>query len=307
MRSIVLILMVLALGSAAAHAQTPAATPAGFEAAARAFAANNLPEARRLAALAAAKGDAQAQTMMGYMLSQGMGGARDDAAAARWYGAAARLGEPDAYFGLGMMATDNRGGLSLQHAAGYLRQAADKNHAEAARRLAELYYIGKGVKKDPRQVAYWLEKSAALNDPASAYAAGIMYAEGDQGVPRDVVKARKYLLQAANAGLPDAMSDYGLYLYQGRTGAMDKAGAAQWFAKAAAKGDPTGQFLYAYVLSRGEGVTRNLDEAYGWLVRADVHNDAEDAADRATLRRILEAALTPDQRSRIEARVRTTP
>lgn len=285
---------------------TVAAQP-GFDAAAAAYAAGKMPEARKLAIAAAAKGEVNAQTMLGYLFSQGIGGPLDEAAAARWYGAAARAGEKDAYFGLGMMAMNNRGGLKLEHAAGYLRQAASRNHAEAARRLAELYYVGKGVPQDSKQMVAWLEKAASLNDIPAAYAAGIFLSDGDAGVKADVIKARKYLAQAANAGMPDAMADYGLFLYQGRAGTVDKATAAQWFAKAAQKGAPTGMFLYAYALSKGEGVTRNLNEAYKWLVRAELTNDPDDAKDRATLRSILEAAIPAAQRPALEAAARQAP
>lgn len=288
-------LIPLALATSAAAQVMPAA---------KAYAANNMPEARRLAGIAAARGEINAQTMMGYMLSQGIGGPKDDNAAARWYGAAARAGEADAYFGLGMMAADGRGGLKPEHAAGYLKLAADRKHAEAARRLAELYYLGKGVAKDPKQMMYWLERSANLNDAQAAYAAGTLFADGDAGAPKDLAKARKYLAQGANAGLPNAMADYGLFLYQGRTGTPDKPAAAQWFAKAAAKGDPSGQFLYAYVLTKGDGVTRNLEEAYKWLVRSEASNDPQDAQDRARLRTILEAAIPADKRATLEAAAR---
>ena len=51
--------------------------------------------------------------------------------------------------------------------------------------------------------------------------------------------------------------------------ARDAQAAARFFRLSAERGSPVGQYSYAVVLSRGEGVEEDLAEAYYWARKAE--------------------------------------
>lgn len=83
---------------------------------------------------------------------------------------------------------------------------------------------------------------------------------------------------AAERGFPPAL--VGLGILAQRAGATNP-GAADWFEKAAAAGDPQGQFLYAVALSEGDGRPKDIAGALQWVDRALAAGDALDPQLRA--------------------------
>jgi TPR repeat protein len=95
---------------------------------------------RRGFTLVAAEGGlAGAQNDAGFNAAQGLGVARNDAAAARWYMRAANQGQPNAMHSLAGMYLNGRGVMKLP-ARGYawLQLAADTIHRDAPQREAVL-------------------------------------------------------------------------------------------------------------------------------------------------------------------------
>ncbi len=98
-----------------------------------AFRAGEYAEALRLALPLADKHNAQAMYLLGVIYEQGKGVARDDAAAAKWYGAAVkRAGYASAQYNLARMTLEGRGTAKDEAAArDLLTDAAAQGHTDA--------------------------------------------------------------------------------------------------------------------------------------------------------------------------------
>lgn len=110
-----------------------------------------LKEFKRLAA----KGDAEAQSALGYMYASGHGVKQDYKKAALWY-----------------------------------RKAAEQGHAGAQSNLGVMYASGQGMPQNDKEAASWYLKAAEQGYAAAQFNLGVMYANG-QGVPQDLVQAHK--------------------------------------------------------------------------------------------------------------------
>jgi TPR repeat protein len=145
-----------------------------------------------------------------------------------------------------------------------LQRAASNGRREALAPRGDLFLAGAAGPKDRTRAASVYAQAAAYGDADAAYAAGILYADGDPDPMDDPLKAIGFLRQAAQAGRADASADYGLMLYQGRGVARDLKGAAQWFKAAAEGGDLDGAFYWALVNAKAEGTPQNLELAVQW-------------------------------------------
>ena len=88
-------------------------------------------------------------------------------------------------------------------AAGWLRRAAEMNHAGAQAKLGYLYSSGQGVKQSDFEAFKWFQMAARQGDADAQYNLGVLYREG-QGVQRDEDQAMKWFREAAANG--DAVS-----------------------------------------------------------------------------------------------------
>jgi len=110
----------------------------------------------------AAKGDPNAQFLLGMLYDSGRGVAQDQAVAASWYRKAAKQNHPLAQLYLGLLLYTGEG-VKQDHveAARWFRAAADSGNAEAQFYLGSMYERGAGVKQNPTEAIRWLTKSAA--------------------------------------------------------------------------------------------------------------------------------------------------
>lgn len=156
--------MAVAAGLAAAPALCAQSDIADAQ---RAYVAGRYAEARMLWEPLAEAGDPQAQLGLATLLDVGEGGARDAAAANRWYRRAAEFGLPEAEFNVAVM-TDGGDGVARDAAAAalwYARAAAHGSH-RAQYNLALLYLAGDGVPRNPEQAEEWF-RAAAISLPAA--------------------------------------------------------------------------------------------------------------------------------------------
>lgn len=307
-----------------------------YQAALSAYEDGDFANAFVFAKLAGAGGDAEAQTLVGHLLSRGELGTPDDNQAVKWYLKAAAQGQADAMVALGKLGLEGRGGLSMTDSRNWLEKAANLGRADAMRALSDMYFLGKGtppdaakrknwlikaanqgdalsmrklgdilLEKDAKAALKWYERAANLGDADSAYFAGVMYAENFDIKP-DAKKSAKWLHQAALAGHPAAQADYGLLVYQGHGVPKSIKDAAKWFEKSAKGGDPEGRFLYAYTLAKGEGVKQSFEDAYYWLLRADEESGKTGVEpydrDREELKKRLEQHVSSAAKARARKR-----
>lgn len=185
-----------ALGVALCGA-SPAAPPTEL---AIAYSNRNFEKAAILARALAAKGDRQAQYVLGMMLHDGEGMAQDYGQALKW-----------------------------------LRKAADAGDAGAQDLLGIMYAEGHGVRPDPAEALRWCKVAAANGSRSSMANLGTMYATG-RGVEKDPRQAMKWYRTAAKAGLVSVYYDIGAMYFQGEGLEPDPIEAYAWWTRAVAKG-----------------------------------------------------------------------
>lgn len=128
----------------------------------------------------------------------------------------AEQGDPEAIYRMSMIyehgydtiAPDTTRAISL------LRQAAGLNYPPAANYLGYLYQKGHIIRQDPDSARFWIARAAASGDPKAANNLAFMLLES--GTPAADSIALPYLRQAADAGLPTAITTLANMYAQGR-------------------------------------------------------------------------------------------
>jgi TPR repeat protein len=106
---------------------------------------------------------------------------------------------------------------------------------------------------------------AGGGDAGSQVLLGDAYAAG-KGVAQDLKQAAEWYRKAADKGdVTGAMRLAALYRDGGKGFARDMEQAAGWYRRAAEQGDPGAQGTLGVLYSIGQGVARNDVEAYFWL------------------------------------------
>jgi TPR repeat protein len=159
---------------------------------------------------AAEKGHALAGLRYGLLLSEGVGVKRDLPAAQRWLMQARDNGVPEAALALGDMAARTPATKDkafnekiVQSALSWYEVAAHAGVPSAQFKLANAYFAGVGVPRDPTQAMLWYSRAAQQGLPQAQYALGLMAIGGVAGTV-DPVDGYKWLLLAERGGHPDA-------------------------------------------------------------------------------------------------------
>lgn len=126
-------------------------------------------------------------------------------------------------------------------------------NGEPAKSWLKMQYVWVLDAPNPAQQREKLQQArdgAARGDAESTYKLGLYYLNG-QGVERDPVEARKWMLQAAEQGWVQAQVAMGVTtLPQPAGGDADEA--IGWFRKAAEQGSPVGQYMLGgFLLKQG--------------------------------------------------------
>jgi TPR repeat protein len=109
----------------------------------------------------------------------------------------AAKGDPNAQFLLGMLYDAGKGVKSNQTvAASWYRKAAEQNHLLGQLYLGVLLYSGEGVKQDYVEAARWFKAPADSGYEPAQFYLGSMYANGT-GVKKDNSEAIRWLSKAA--------------------------------------------------------------------------------------------------------------
>lgn len=191
--------------------------------------------------LKAAKGGyAPAMRSLGEMHRNGTGVGKNDVEAFKWYRAAAERGDVPAIYNVGIMYSEGRGvAKDMGQATAWCKKAAEGGLVDAMHTLALLYLPAEGEPGRPGEAVEWLKRAVSKKDVPSMellgrmllfglgidknerdgvkliqkaaefrygpamFLMGRLYAEG-RVVPKSVVKAKKWLGLAAEAGDKDA-------------------------------------------------------------------------------------------------------
>ncbi|WP_282358795.1 tetratricopeptide repeat protein [Pseudomonas sp. PS01303] len=178
--------------------------------------------------LAAGEGEVEAQALLGQILLDGQGIAKDQPLALRWFGI-----------------------------------AAGRGHLMARNMLGRCHEHGWGVAADAAVAAQHYRIAAEAGLDWAMYNLANLLATG-RGVAVDHLQALALYRCAAEIGHAKSMNLLGRYLEEGQVCAADPSAARDWYRCSAEGGDFRGQFSFAAVLA-GEG---RIDEAVVWLEKA---------------------------------------
>jgi TPR repeat protein len=148
----------------------------------------------------AESGDAKAQSQLAFAYLRGSGVKRSIAAAVRWSREAAAKGEPDAEYLLGSLMQSGTGlSRDPKQAFAWFQRSADAGNVKAMHNLAIAYIQGNGTPKDPITAATWFARAAASGYVDSAFDLAVLYEQG-LGVQQNEQQALHWYRVAANAG-----------------------------------------------------------------------------------------------------------
>jgi len=160
-----------------------------------------------------------------------------------------------------------------------LRAAAAAGDMAAQYEIAVRFGDGRGVPRNERQAAYWLELAAKQGLAPAQFRLGGYYEKGI-GVKKDLAAACDLYLAAAAKGNANAMHNLAVLYADGVNGRSDYHTAALWFRKAADRGIADSQYNLAILYTRGTGEPQNYAEAYKWFALAAKQGDVEAANKR---------------------------
>jgi len=136
-----------------------------------------------------------------------------------------------------------------------------------------LYLIQKNqhlqrVKSDECQLTLDIKAHAIkLKEPAYQFLYGDMLLYG-VCVERDAVAGMRFIHEAAEQGLPEALEQIGRYYVQGKFVQQDPQRAEPYLRTAASLGNLNAQLSLAELYLSGEGSPADLELAYHWLFNA---------------------------------------
>lgn len=254
---------------------------------------------------AAAAGHPRAASLLAALYEDGRGTGQDRAEALRWYRVAAEQGQPEAMAALGRLLLQEPGPEARESAWKWLRQAAQmddrdgqyhlgwllaqpgstrdeaqawqlfakaaaQGHVGAQVAAAVQLLAGRGVGKDEKAAAGWLQRAAARQDPVAHYLLARMR-EG--GSAADRAAARDSYRIAATAGHREAQFALATLLAKSEAEA-DRREAVDWFARAHAAGHRTATNSLGEIYRDGIGVLPQLDKARAFFQQAAEQGDA---------------------------------
>ena len=200
----------------------------------------------------AEKGNPEAQFKLGRAYEQGKVLPQDDTLAAKWYRKAAEQGNREAQTNLGFLYREGRGvGKNKQESVKWYRKAARQGDPRAMFNLGVAYYNGDGVEINDVSAYAWFLLAEAAGDTAGGAA------------------ARRSETQMRPGGIGDGLLRVAQMYEDGVDLNPDPAQAVLWYRKAAEKGVPEAEVKLAILLSRGEGVAQNYEEARSWCEALD--------------------------------------
>lgn len=233
-------------------------------------------------------GDTFAQISIGYMLSQGLGVAKNEKEAIKWYEKAALKGDSDAQYNIGCMYETGRGSKQdYNKALEWYSKSAEQGNKFAQEKLGSLYYKGNGVEVDYKKAVHWYTKSAEQGYSQAQNFLGVMYVNG-LGVKKDLDKGYEWILEAAKQGLEvaqenaydicynaakndniGAMHNLAYMCLNGWAGKQDPDKCIELLEMAAEKGFSPSVSALAKIYKDGlYGVTSNQEKALYWQEKA---------------------------------------
>lgn len=172
-------------------------------------------------------------------------------------------------------------------AVNHFRAAAMAGDAVAMNCLAGAVEEGLAQVDEPDATAAdWYRKAAEAGVVQAQSNYGLALMQG-KGVPRDEKAAVDWFVRAADQGDPDVQNWLGLCYQDGRCGVLiDDAEAARWYMRAADSGDADAQAELGAMYKEGRGVEKDDEKALDYFMTA------ADAGSQAALDELRNRGLT---------------
>lgn len=146
----------------------------------------------------------------GLALNEGLGVRKNQALAQQWLMQADKAGVPEAALAMGDMIARTPASRdkavnekAVRTAVTWYQAAAQAGVPSGQFKLANAYFAGAGIARDPQQALLWYGRAAAQGQPEAQHALGIFLIGGLAGPP-DPIEGYKWLLLAERAGMPDS-------------------------------------------------------------------------------------------------------
>lgn len=212
---------------------------------------------------ASAAGHPRAASLLGSLHEDGLGTVKSSEEALRWYRFAAEHKQPEAMAALGRLMLLERGPEARESASQWLRQAASLGDRDGQYYLGWLF-ARPGAAHDDAQAFQWFLKAADQEHVGAQIAAAIHLLAG-KGVPRDQKAAAGWLERAA--AKQDPVANYLLGRLREGEGRADRDKALEAYRIAAVAGHREARLALAVMLS-GSSVENDRKQAVEWFVKA---------------------------------------
>ncbi|MBN9033101.1 MAG: enhanced entry protein [Rhizobiales bacterium 63-7] len=212
-------------------------------------------------------GDPAAQTLLGEILSQGLGVKKDTKAAAFWYGQAAQNGDAAAMFRYALILMEGRDApRDRKKADELMKKAADAGNPSAQFNHAQVLVADNPGEKGLKLALPYYEKAAAQGIADAQYAVSQLYMTLPDVSEDKRKQAREWLIRAARAGFDTAQLDMGIWLVNGIGGDRDYNDGFNWLQVAAKRGNVVAQNKLAHLYINAIGTKPDPIEAAKWYV-----------------------------------------
>jgi TPR repeat protein len=246
--------------------------------------AGRFDEARREAALAAAKGSTSAMVLLGAMSERGLGVPKDEAGALGWYRRAAELDDEramqlamnDAHSGIGVAKGSPEAKALFDAMSNRFLEKRRRQYAASNPANDELARAEKGDVRTQHNLASRLERERKYDEAVKWYTRAAeqgfgasqlnlaqMYETG-MGVKENDAEAKKWYRRSAEAGDGEAL--YRLAVLSDRTG--DPAEAARLYGRGVAHDDYRAMLGLGELYEHGRGVRKDMARAVQLYERA---------------------------------------
>ena len=149
------------------------------------------------------------------------------------------------------------------------KECANYGDARCQFYLGVIYDEGEiGVPEDNTEAVKWYRKAAEQGDLGAQLALALTYDEGEIGVSEDNKEAVKWYRKAAEQGSAQAQYNLGLMHYDGEGVRSDNTEAFKWYSKAAEQGLAEAQYNLGLMYASSRGIPKNNAEAVKWYRKA---------------------------------------
>ena len=155
---------------------------------------------------------------------------------------------------------------NLNKAFNLFTPLAEGGNAEAQTYLAFIHEDANNVK----EAVYWYELGAEGGNPYAQLNLAMMYAQGINGVTKDIKHAGKLYRQAAEQGLAQAQNNLGSLYYNGSGVKKNYAEALKWYRLSARQGNAEAAINLSAIYANGHGVEADYVKAFIWANYGEV-------------------------------------